>query len=70
LSDDLKPDRIQPKGLIVHCRILWALSAVHRARPERVFQQMAGRFKAGPPAVVGNNSIRLEYARLAVDLVG
>jgi mannobiose 2-epimerase len=43
LSNDLKPDRTQPKGLIVNCRILWAFSAVHRARPEKLFQQMAGR---------------------------
>ncbi|MFZ0829445.1 MAG: AGE family epimerase/isomerase [Verrucomicrobiia bacterium] len=43
LSNDLKPDRTQPKGLIVNCRILWAFSAVHRARPEKQFQQMAGR---------------------------
>jgi mannobiose 2-epimerase len=43
LSNDLKPDRTQPKGLIVNCRILWAFSAVHRARPEKLFRQMAGR---------------------------
>jgi mannobiose 2-epimerase len=43
LSNDLKPDRTQPKGLIVHSRILWTFSAVHRARPEKIFQQMAGR---------------------------
>jgi mannobiose 2-epimerase len=43
LSTELKPDRIQPKGLIVNSRILWAFSAVHRARPEKLFQQMAGR---------------------------
>jgi mannobiose 2-epimerase len=43
LSNDLKPDRTQPKGLIVNSRILWAFSAVHRARPEKLFQQMAGR---------------------------
>ena len=35
LSNDLKPDRTQPKGLIVNSRILWAFSAVHQvaARP-------------------------------------
>ena len=33
LSNDLKPDRTQPKGLIVNARILWAFSAVHRVRP-------------------------------------
>jgi mannobiose 2-epimerase len=43
LSNDLKPDRTQPKGLIVNSRILWAFSAVHRARPDKLFQQMAGR---------------------------
>jgi mannobiose 2-epimerase len=43
LSNDLKPDRTQPKGLIVNSRILWAFSAVHRARPEKLFQQMADR---------------------------
>ena len=37
LSNDLKPDRTQPKGLIIHCRILWTFSAVHRARPEKTF---------------------------------
>jgi cellobiose epimerase len=43
LSNDLLPDRSQPKGLIVNARILWAFSAVHRARPEKLFQQMAVR---------------------------
>jgi mannobiose 2-epimerase len=43
LSNDLKPDRTQPKGLIVNARILWAFSAVHQRRPEKLFQQMAGR---------------------------
>ena len=43
LSNDLKPDRTQPKGLIVNSRILWAFSAVQRARPEKLFQQMAAR---------------------------
>jgi mannobiose 2-epimerase len=43
LSNELKPDRTQPKGLIVNCRILWAFSAVHRARPEALFQGMADR---------------------------
>jgi len=43
LSNDLKPDRTQPKGLIVNSRILWAFSAVHRAQPETLFRQMAGR---------------------------
>ena len=43
LSNDLKPDRTQPKGLIVNSRILWAFSAVHQARPDALFKQMAGR---------------------------
>jgi mannobiose 2-epimerase len=43
LANDLRPDRTQPKGLIVNSRILWAFSAVHRARPEQRFQQMADR---------------------------
>ena len=43
LSNDLQPDRSQPKGLIVNSRILWAFSAVHRARPENLFQELAGR---------------------------
>jgi mannobiose 2-epimerase len=43
LANDLKPDRSQPKGLIVNARILWAFSAVHRVRPEPVFAAMAER---------------------------
>lgn len=43
LSNDLKPDRAQPKGLILNSRILWTFSAVHRARPQPLFRQMAGR---------------------------
>jgi mannobiose 2-epimerase len=43
LSNDLKADRSQPRGLIVNCRILWAFSAVHRIRPEKQFRQMAER---------------------------
>ena len=43
LSNDLKPDRSQPKGLIVNSRILWAFSAVHQARPEPVYAEMAER---------------------------
>ena len=43
LSNDLKPDRSQPKGLIVNSRILWAFSAVHRVRPEPLFFDMAER---------------------------
>ena len=43
LSNDLHPDRSQPKGLIVNARILWAFSAVHRVRPEPVYFEMADR---------------------------
>jgi cellobiose epimerase len=43
LSSDLKPDRTQPKGLIVNARILWAFSAVHQVRPEALVKQMADR---------------------------
>jgi mannobiose 2-epimerase len=43
LSNDLKPDRSQPKGLIVNSRILWAFSAVHQAQPDKQFRQMADR---------------------------
>jgi cellobiose epimerase len=43
LSNDLKPDRSQPKGLIVNSRILWVFSAVHQVRPDPLFKQMADR---------------------------
>jgi len=43
LSNDLKPDRTQPQGLIINSRILWTFSAVHRAHPQPLFRQMAGR---------------------------
>ena len=43
LSNDLKPDRTQPKGLIANARILWAFSAVHRIRPEPLYFEMAER---------------------------
>ena len=43
LSNDLKPDRTQPKGLIVNSRILWAFSAVHQVRPDPVYRRMAER---------------------------
>jgi len=43
LSNDLKPDRSQPKGLIVNTRILWAFSAVYRARPDALYKEMAER---------------------------
>src|SRR4051794_16958285 len=41
--NDLEIDRAQPKGLIVNSRILWAFSAVCRATPGPVYQQMAER---------------------------
>ncbi len=43
LSNNLKPDRTQPKGLIVHSRILWTFSAVHQVRPEPTYRKMAER---------------------------
>jgi cellobiose epimerase len=43
LSNDLVPDRTQPKGLILNSRILWTFSAVCQARPEPRFRQMAER---------------------------
>ena len=43
LSNDLKPDRARPKGLILNTRILWTFSAVHRAGPQPLFRQMADR---------------------------
>jgi len=43
LSNDLKPDRTQPKGLIVNARILWAFSAVHQVKPDPLYRQMARR---------------------------
>ena len=43
LSNDLTPDRYQPKGLIVNARILWAFSAAFRAQPKALYQQMADR---------------------------
>ena len=43
LSNDLKPDRSQPKGLIVNARILWAFSAAYQAKADPLHKQMAGR---------------------------
>ncbi len=43
LSNDLRPDRSQPKGLIVNSRILWAFSAAHRVRQQPQFAEMAAR---------------------------
>jgi mannobiose 2-epimerase len=43
LSNDLQPDRSQPKGLIVNSRILWAFSAVAQKRPDPAYRLMADR---------------------------
>jgi len=43
LSNDLKPDRTQPKGLIITTRLLWTFSAVHRAKNDGVYHEMADR---------------------------
>jgi cellobiose epimerase len=43
MSNDLRVDRSQPKGLIVNTRILWAFSAASRAQPKPIYQEMAGR---------------------------
>jgi mannobiose 2-epimerase len=43
LSNDLQPDRSQPKGLIVNARILWAFSAVYQVQPKPPFRKMANR---------------------------
>ena len=43
LSNDLTADRTQPKGLIVHARILWAFAAVLQVRPQPLYRQMADR---------------------------
>ncbi len=37
LSNDLKPDRSQPKGLIVNARIVWAFSAAHQSAAGKTF---------------------------------
>jgi cellobiose epimerase len=43
MSNDLRADRTQPKGLILNCRILWTFSAVYRIQPEAIYRQMAER---------------------------
>ncbi len=43
LSNDLRSDRSQPKGLIVHARILWAFSAAFRQKPDPIYRAMADR---------------------------
>ena len=43
MSNDLRVDRSQPKGLILNSRILWAFSAVYGAQPRPLYQEMANR---------------------------
>jgi cellobiose epimerase len=43
LSNDLKPDRSQPKGLIINTRILWVFSAAYRTQPKPLYRDMARR---------------------------
>ena len=43
MSNDLRVDRSQPKGLILNSRLLWTFSAVHRFRPDPLYRQMAER---------------------------
>jgi mannobiose 2-epimerase len=43
VSNDLRMDRSQPKGLILNSRILWAFSAVYRAQPQPLYREMANR---------------------------
>jgi len=43
ISNDLRVDRSQPKGLILNTRILWAFSAVYRAEPRALYREMARR---------------------------
>jgi cellobiose epimerase len=43
LTNDLQPDRTQPKGLILHSRVLWAFSAAYLAQADPLYRQMAER---------------------------
>jgi mannobiose 2-epimerase len=43
LTNDLKPDRAKPKGLILNTRLLWTFAAAYRARPEFRFHDLAER---------------------------
>ncbi len=43
LDNDLTPDRTRPKGLVLHSRVLWTFSAVHRLQPDPLYRQMAFR---------------------------
>ncbi len=43
MSNDLRVDRSQPKGLILNTRILWAFSAAFRHRPDPELRRFADR---------------------------
>jgi cellobiose epimerase len=43
MSNELKVDRTQPKGLIVNARILWAFSAAYRIKRQEIYRAMAQR---------------------------
>jgi cellobiose epimerase len=43
MSNDLRVDRSQPKGLILNSRLLWTFAAVYRAEPRPLYQEMANR---------------------------
>jgi len=43
LSNDLKPDRTKPKGLVVNTRILWTFAAAHDLRQEARYHDLADR---------------------------
>lgn len=43
MSNDLRVDLTQPKGLILNSRILWTFCAVFRAQRETLYRQMAER---------------------------
>lgn len=41
LSNDLRPRRTRPRGLVLYTRILWTFSAAYRVRPEPALWQLA-----------------------------
>jgi mannobiose 2-epimerase len=43
LSNDLKPDRTKPKGLVLNTRILWTFAAAHDVRQEASYHDLAVR---------------------------
>lgn len=43
LSNDLKANRKQPKGIILNTRILWSFSAVHEVQQDSLCHEMAER---------------------------